>query len=334
MAEWRGGPEDDVFTVVSGMGSVLVDGGGGVDTLIVDWSDKTVPIWWNSDSGRGWPTLLVAEDGDEVRYADYTFEVGFRPIEHLVVYAGSANDVIWGAGALTTTLYGGAGDDELMGTEEASFLYGGEGNDILRSAVTTSFVMDFADDTLAGGAGDDFLELAGGVDTLVYDLSESSGVRVISFDPILAQLQADGQVTQAELSTAYAAFRKSVRDEDIISWGGETEVTVQTGKKAHERTILTEVTVASDGGSVSSGDGHDTVANFEWGKDKLDFSSLGRAMTYEEFSAAFSAAALDANGDFTNDLRLSLDGGDFSITFLNSGHLGLTDIYAAIDWGF
>ncbi len=112
----------------------------------------------------GWPTILqidVENDGT----VDFSFDRG--QFTCIVINAGSGHDTVWideQYGAFTdteaTTIYGGTGNDTLLGGSGPETYYGGPGNDdVFVGAGDDHFIWEPGDDT-------DFIEDVGGFDTV------------------------------------------------------------------------------------------------------------------------------------------------------------------------
>ena len=119
----------------SGVTSIMIDAGIGVDEITID---KSVTV----------PVTVKGGDGDDVIVGG----AGPNTLE-----GGAGNDRLVGGDA-NDTLIGGDGDDVLIGGKGVDTLDGGEGNDQLRG--------DDGNDTLTGGDGDDDLDGGKGQDTL------------------------------------------------------------------------------------------------------------------------------------------------------------------------
>ncbi len=120
--------------LIAGLGINSIDGLGGVDTLIIDYSSLT---------------RNISEDGNS--FTDYRFNrISYSNIEKWSISGGSGDDAFSGGG-LNDTLLGGAGMDFLTGYGGADSIDGGVGIDTwiddfstLTSAVTVTLA------TLAG----------------------------------------------------------------------------------------------------------------------------------------------------------------------------------------
>lgn len=100
-----------------------------------------------------------------------------------VLYGGTGDDTLLG-GAGPDTLVGGAGDDTLDGQAGPDELSGGPGNDLLLGGVGSDILEgDGGADVLIGGLGDDILKGGGGSDTFSYLHIQDAGDTILDFKP-------------------------------------------------------------------------------------------------------------------------------------------------------
>ncbi|HKT34262.1 MAG TPA: calcium-binding protein, partial [Nitrospira sp.] len=151
----------------AGPGNDGLHGGIGADTLLgKDGNDLLY--------GSGGDDVLEGGTGDDVLYGDYfPGEFNRNPfLSQITALAGNnrldggeGNDDLYG-GDLADILIGGAGNDRLFGGRGVDVLSGGEGDDrIVDDDPNTPSVGD--NETLDGGAGNDYLESWGGDDVLL-----------------------------------------------------------------------------------------------------------------------------------------------------------------------
>ena len=151
------GAGDDLFIWNSGDGSDFVDGGSGTDTLAFNGSAaaETIKI---STGPLG--TLRVS---DNVERATETLV----NMEHMVISAGAGDDIVDAsalpAGHVTLEIFGGLGNDTLIGSSGNDFFNGGDGND--------TALMGAGDDTFVWNPGDDndIVDGQAGTDTLIFN---------------------------------------------------------------------------------------------------------------------------------------------------------------------
>lgn len=72
---------------------------------------------------------------------------------------------------------------------------------------------------------------------------------------------------------------------------------------------------------ATSGDGFDTIVDFTWGEDKLEFNGLA-GITVDQFTSLFQVNQVDVTGDgIPDNTVLALADGTWEVTLLNlSGH--------------
>jgi len=262
--------------------------------------------------------------------------------------AGTASDDGTGAIDFLTeieNLMGSAFADSLTGDDLANALDGGAGNDTLQGGA--------GNDTLTGGLDADVFKYS-------FDFTQGGGGgEPFSFTEFFADhggaVTEDGKVAegtkQGQFSSLYTQWLEMlVRDHglgtDVLDLGqnagidgtpvienmtgefGERESFTWNsggGKKTvtHERWYSDTWTSDSGGGqdSVASGDGFDTIVDFNFGVDQLEFNGLGADFTVDQFTSLFDVTQADVNGDNITDTVLSLTDNSWSVTLLDvSGH--------------
>lgn len=175
-------------------GTVRFGGGGGLDTLIGDFSAvtafdvdfETATGFVDIDTGRVW----------------------FNEVDRFVITGGAQADEL----LITGTYY--TGDDVLNGGGGADFIDGGLGADILNGGTgnDTIYVSGGAD-TIDGGAGTDTLIITSAPDTPVtFNLTGYDGAR-----------------TQAGMTLSTGAFVRNMEDLRFVLTSGDDTVVVGTG---------------------------------------------------------------------------------------------------------
>jgi Ca2+-binding RTX toxin-like protein len=250
---------------------------------------------------------------------------------------------------------GMGGDDTIQGNIGADFLNGGTGDDNLDGGDGNDTLQGGAgDDTVQGGAGDDVISTASGGDVVAFRFTLGGGSETHTFhydgatpptepdfvhqyDAWLASfgkdVDGDGQVS---VSNAQGSADETPVIEGFTGTFGavKEEVDVQAGKSGtHERYV---VDVITQGGGVTSPDGHDTVTDFDASTDHLDFGALmnNPAFTEAQFDQYFKVEVVNADGELTaNDVKISLADDTWSVTLLNPQNMpgtSLHDIYGMI----
>lgn len=237
------------------------------------------------------------------------------------------------------TIYGGAGNDHINALNGDDNIYGGIGDDLINAGA--------GDDQVTGGAGDDYLTGNGGADVFHYSFNVSTGSTTIPVCSFI-DLDQDGKLTQEEFVHQYDAWLAQLGvDTDangIVAvdnangaadelptvegfegtFGEKDTIIVQTGNTSHTRHYVSSATM--DGvETVTTSDGHDTIADFHVGLDSLDLGDLTLAQFLSHFAADDSA---DVNGDLVNDTVITIAGDTtFSITLLGVSGYDLADFY-------
>ena len=140
----RGGAGSDLLR--GGTGDTL-DGGAGKDFLILQLFDQTAGIVFNGTAS----THLTLADGTTARNGEF-----------FTVYGGSGNDTLIG-GAGIDFLRGGDGNDSVRGGAGDDYLIGAAGNDTITGDTGDDRVVGGnGNDSLRGDAGDDIIFGAGG----------------------------------------------------------------------------------------------------------------------------------------------------------------------------
>jgi RTX calcium-binding nonapeptide repeat (4 copies)/Calpain family cysteine protease len=122
-------------------------------------------------------TIIVRRVGDVISVAGTGVSVSAGRVGQVVVNAGAGDDVIRldsettrGQAALGVpcVVYGGAGNDTIVGTPGADRLDGGSGNDTITGGAGDDVLIGgYGNDTLNGGAGNDWMSGDAGDDLLI-----------------------------------------------------------------------------------------------------------------------------------------------------------------------
>jgi Ca2+-binding RTX toxin-like protein len=247
----------------------------------------------------------------------------------------------------------GAGNINGTGNDLANVITGNDGSNVLTGGA--------GNDTLVGGAGNDELNGGPGADVFRYSFNlTQGGGETFSFTQFFAEnggiLTADGEevadgTSQGQFSSLYTQWLEmliqdqglgtAVLDlgqnagvsgtpviENMTGEFGERESFTWTSGSAkkpvvHERWYSDTWTSDGGGQDVTSNDGLDTILDFTWGTDKLDFSGVTQQQFLDFFDVDFT---LDVTGDLKTDTVITINGfDDWSITLSDfSGH-GLAD---------
>lgn len=167
-----GGSGDDTFT--GGFGNNIFNGSEGYDTAIFDFSNLTVTLNFNQfnagftlSSGNTDLGLVTALDNvEELRITGGTGNdlINTRnTIERTILDGGNGNDNL-SVNGVNDRVFGGLGDDRLVGTGRLGEIRGGEGNDLIEvRGESTSLATG---NNAYGEAGNDTLYTIGRHDNL------------------------------------------------------------------------------------------------------------------------------------------------------------------------
>lgn len=158
---------------------------------------------------------------------------------------GGGDDFLVGARDRRNELFGGEGNDQLLGQGTNDYLDGGAGNDIVNDyEISLNGVVTHDADTLIGGAGADQLTSFGGDDRLF-----------------------GGEGDDYLLSAATAGSVTHVGDagNDVIDGGADTDTSVYSGNRAdYNVTFMANGRYSITDLRSGSPDGTDTVLNVEY----------------------------------------------------------------------
>jgi Ca2+-binding RTX toxin-like protein len=165
IAGLNGGAGND--TLAGGSGNDTLAGGNGDDTYLFDTDTALGSDVVTEAAGEGTDVLDLSGSTDSV-----TVDLASAGVQTV-----NANLSLQLAAMTIENLTGGAGDDELSGSDADNTLDGGDGSDTLRGASGDDLLIggegddslsgDEGDDTLLGGNGSDTLDGGSGYDTLM-----------------------------------------------------------------------------------------------------------------------------------------------------------------------
>ncbi len=151
---------DDIL--IGGSGDDFLDGGAGDDTYVWsdNWGNDTVSDTFGSSNSLDFSGVAAALEinlaGAMVSYSEN--RVSYSGIKNIT--GGSGNDLVYIAGSQSMNLYGGAGNDTFIFTEQGILhgtIDGGSGNDILDYCGDQSTILDIRVFVLtAAGSQDGF----------------------------------------------------------------------------------------------------------------------------------------------------------------------------------
>jgi Ca2+-binding RTX toxin-like protein len=328
---------DGTDFLVAGHHNVTLNGGAGNDSL----QSTLVAADTTMDGGPGNDVLFGQGMNDTASYesaaagvtvdlgAQRAFDDGFGGVDVLNaienVTGSSWGDNLTGDGN-GNALNGGAGDDTITGAAGNDTLVGGSGADVFGYSFTltpgegeTQYFTDFfaarggqvVSGEVANGTSQgqfsslytQWLEMLirdHGLGTAVLDLGQNSG---INGTPVIENMTGE------------------FGERESFTWNsGSPKKTV-----VHERWYSDSWSTGGEP-TAASPDGLDTIVDFSWGTDQLQFDGLA-GVTLDDFVGMFNAVQGDADGNGSTDTVLSLADDSWSVTLLDvSGH-STTDFY-------
>jgi Ca2+-binding RTX toxin-like protein len=275
-----GGSGIDVLESAAGADNTTMDGGPGGDDLIGFGTNDTAS-YANDPAG-------VVVDLSNFSAIDGTG--GIDTLFRIENVTGSDFDDSLTGDDLANVLQGGAGDDKLAGNGGADvFKYsfdltqgGGE---------TSSFTQFFADHggTVVGGEVADGTS-QGQFSSLYTQWLESLGMTVLDLGQNSGP---DGMPVVEVIEGADGTFG----ERESFTWtSGSVKKTV-----THERWYSDTWTSGDGQDSASSGDGFDTIVDFNFAEDKLEFNGLGADFTELQFMSLFKVSDVDTDNDTVAD---------------------------------
>ncbi len=289
----NGNGGDDTF--ISGLGDDVIDGGDDSDTVDYSGVDSSLNV---TLSDNGTQTSVFIDGADTL-----------TNIENLI-------------GSKTQT-------NEIIGNNLSNTLTGGDLNDILKtgSAGENRLNGGAGEDTIFGdGSGDDYLD--GGVNT---------STDTLSYENVSADMIVDLKNTQAiGLGTdTIHNFRDVITGSGIDLIKGNIQDNILDGGAGNSDTISFEdanavnVTIATQGSASSTGQGSDTLNNFESYIGSNSTDTFVANVTGSSIDGGGSSDILDYNGE-VDTLTLDIDtktvnDGISTDTFENIEEIRLSD---------
>lgn len=124
-------------------------------------------------------------------------------------FGGDGNDTLTGIARAVNMLYGGTGNDSLVGAESDDHLFGQDGDDTLRGGDGDDVILGgrgndlvdggAGDNTLTGGLGADVFRLLGTSDTAITDYDRSEGDQIYIGSALFTPAQLEAQGTMRDL---------------------------------------------------------------------------------------------------------------------------------------
>lgn len=296
-----GNAGDNVITVTDGADTV--NGGAGIDRLIVDYRLATGAVTGDSTSN-------ISEAGGShlVTITDGTFE-------HFTIFTGSGADTITtgagddvikvGSGANTVTagqganvITGGVDADTITALDGGNIVDAGDGTNVITTGGGVDVITTgVGADTISAGGGDDLITVRGGSDTvhgeagtdrLIVDYSASVtavtmnaptgslagysgtvadlGVNTVSFDGLETFAVTGG--------SAGDRITTGTGNDTLIGGGGADYLTGAGGADTLTGGAGADMFLYS-AATDSNAAAYDTITDFAMGVDRIDVSALG-----------------------------------------------------------
>lgn len=304
-----GGDTIGLYSAAETLDHDTIDGGAGLDTLLVSYADKTSGLKLTI---KDWiETSNVSASSTVIRVENFTITA----TEHADLIRGGIGEESISGGASNDTIYGGRGSDALDGGAGNDYLDGGDGLDTLSGGLGNDSILGGKDDDVIkvalGDAGKDVIDGGAGNNRLVIqDLAESftasAGTTTLS----------DGTIVKNILHYTINAF--STKDMTIKTLGGDDEIIASGGKQ-------TISTGAGDDAVSTRGDQKGTVIDGGAGvRDELSLvfasknaivsaAGANATVTNGATSKGFEELRLTFRGEGTNELKGSGSSADISV---------------------
>jgi Ca2+-binding RTX toxin-like protein len=300
----------------------LNEGGNGIDTIEVN-------------GGNGAETFAVTANGTRVRFdrvdsAPFSLDIGTS--ENLVVNMNGGDDRFSAAGNLaaliTVTVDGGAGNDNIVGSNGADLLLGGDGNDLITGGDGDDVaLMGAGDDTFVWNPGDDndTLEGQAGRDTMLFnganvaeniDISANGG-RVRFFRNVANVVMDTNDLEVINFNALGGADAVVVND---LAGTEVTDVQLNLGGGDGAADTVTVNGTAGDDVIAATGDGSGTtvlglaaivtITGAEAANDRLVINALAGDDVVEGSGLAAEAVRLTVDAGDGNDVAIGGAGND------------------------
>ncbi len=277
--------------------------------------------------------IIIGTDGPD----NLTSETAGDEIQGL-----GGDDILTAIGD-NSTLDGGAGDDQLFSFGLGSTQIGGAGNDTLNAGPGAD-VFQYSFELAQGAESETFTEFIGQSGDTLADNTYTQGFFASQYTAWLEHLvdtfglgsdtNSDGvvEIGLNQNDPDGTPFIEGVSAEELAGmFTDRDEVLLKTGKVTQERFYSNTFTTGEGQDTVESTDGFDTIVDFDFAQDKLDFDGLGN-LTLAEFTSLFKVTVVDADSDgATDDTQLALLDDSWGVSLLdNNGAHDLSDFHTNI----
>jgi Ca2+-binding RTX toxin-like protein len=292
-----GGPDND--TMAGGDADDQVFGQGGNDRMVWNPGDDTdlneggegvdtVEV----NGGGGTEQFTATANGARVRFdrldpAPFAIDIGTS--ENLVLNANGGDDRFSATGNLAAliqiTVEGGAGDDEILGSNGADHLLGGDGDDFVDGQQGNDVASLGADDDVFQwdpGDGSDTVEGQGGTDRMLFN--GSSGAE---------NFQASANGARLRFTRNLGAIVMDLNGVEVVDLNtlGNTDTTIVDNLSGTDVVEVKVDQAGTIGGTAGDGQADTVVVNGTNGDDIIDVFGAGTSV---------SVVGLQARVDITN----------------------------------
>jgi Ca2+-binding RTX toxin-like protein len=243
------------------------------------------------------------------------------------IFAGDGNDTVNVSTSVDATIFGGDGDDLLVGSPAADTIFGGAGNDNISGlALIDTIYGDEGNDIIIGGTGNDNLFGGDGSDRFIWNNGDNSDI-VEGDEGVDVQIvngAAAGDVFLLRTATgnqARAFFERTnlvpfsidmgkVEQVDMNTLAGADQITIRDLSTTDVRQVIADVgaqadldTVSIDGRTVS-----DVLALTSLANGIVNLAGLPYDVNVANLNSAIDADTLTLNTLEGNDRVTSSDG--------------------------
>jgi hypothetical protein len=265
----NGSTVDDEY---DGVESVVINSGGGDDTLTIDLPVATTSV----NAGDGADVITAAARTVTINGGAGNDTITGSSLGDLIFGGAGADSVDAAAG--NDTVYGDAGNDTLHGQAGNDLLYGGAGDDSLGSTATSGDYMEAGADTLQGDDGNDILAAGPGNDLLYGDAGSVGHDSAGGNDAIYGGDGADTAYGNGGADTVEGGAGNDLAYGDFASVGYGYGSGYGYGEEIYESN---DTLRGQDGDDTLYGDSYGVAWGFGFGNDSIS-GGAGNDLLYGE----------------------------------------------------
>ncbi len=249
--EAGGAGTDSIQANGSNTSTTLIDGGGGTDSINGGSGSNTI---YSGDGGTtAAPTIVHASTSDATANTTIYGGAGvnelFGGAGTSVIYGGAGTTIIQ-AGSGSATIYGGAGTATIIGGSGTDVLYAGDGG---THAAPAYVIAGSGTASLYGGAGSSWLQdAAGGSDLLVASAGDDTLIGTGN-DTLIAG--AGNDALSALSGNVTFQFNEGFGDDSVYGATGANSLVFGAGMQASDFTVSATLGTHDSAALVLSGDG-------------------------------------------------------------------------------